>query len=270
MEGEKRYLVDVGIENLPFPTTVASRVSPNGQPTIVNISINARLMREFEARWIDKFIQIAHRHREKIATTSLRENITDYLKGLNATMVKINFDYPFFIEKITPASKEKCMVKYRCSYLAKVSSTIPPKIVFTIAIPLLTSDPASSAETPGGLFGQLSVLSIAVESDKDIYPETLVDIADKHALAPVYSYLTEEDQKMMIQRIHAMKKTSVVMSDEVKRELARNSDISWYEVRCSNFSLLHNYNTLIGIEKSMWLPDGDYDDAYARSSFGDL
>jgi GTP cyclohydrolase I len=99
MARERRFLVDVGIKDLPFPMRVVSRLDPEGQPTIANISVSARIMREFEARWIDKFIQIIHRHRDRIGTRTLSENIMDYLKELEATTVKIDFTYPYFVEK---------------------------------------------------------------------------------------------------------------------------------------------------------------------------
>ena len=78
MRDQKRFLVDVGMKNLPFPMQVVSQVHGNGQYTIANILINARIMHEFEAKWIDKFIQILHLHRETIGTESLRKNILDY------------------------------------------------------------------------------------------------------------------------------------------------------------------------------------------------
>jgi GTP cyclohydrolase I len=95
---------------------------------------------------------------------------------------------------------------------------------------------------------------VEVESRKDIYPEDLVELVDRHALAPVYSFLTEEDQRSIIHQIHSEKQTSVVMVDEIKGELARDRDIHWYAVRCSNFGMLHSYSTVIGTEKSSWVP----------------
>jgi len=76
-------------------------------------------MHEFEAGWIDKFIQVVHQHRDRIGTKSLRDNIADYVKELKASTVKIDFEYPFFIEKRTPVPKEKCLVKYSCGYSPK-------------------------------------------------------------------------------------------------------------------------------------------------------
>ena len=120
MLDEKKFLVDVGMRNLPFPMRVISKVNPDGQSTIADISITARIMQEFEAQWIDKFIQIVHEHRDRIGTETLRVNIMDYLKELKATTVRIDFDYPFFIEKLTPVSKEKCLVRYLCSLRSAV------------------------------------------------------------------------------------------------------------------------------------------------------
>jgi len=41
MAAEKRFLVDVGMKDLPFPIKAASKVYPDGQDTIANISISA-------------------------------------------------------------------------------------------------------------------------------------------------------------------------------------------------------------------------------------
>jgi GTP cyclohydrolase I len=261
MTNKRRFLVDVGIKDLPFPMRVASKVDPNGQYTIAHISVSARIMREFEARWINKFIQIVHQHRHRIGTKTLGENILDYLRDLEATAVKIDFNYPYFVEKLTPVSGEKCLVRYLCTYAARVfSMTERAKIRFTMEIPIITTYPGSDPEKPGGLFGQLSIVEIEVESKSDIYPEDLVEIVDRHALMPIYSFLTEEDQIYVIQKVHTEEKSSVVVTDEIKNELARISDIDWYSVRSSNYGMLHTYSTIIGTEKTMWVPSSGFED----------
>ena len=254
MVDDKKFLADVGMENLPFPMKVISKANPEGQQTIANISINARIMHEFEAGWIDKFIQILHNHRDRIGTETLIVNIADYTKELNALNVRVNFEYPFFIEKLTPVSKEKCLVRYLCAFSARTSTVDKPRIRLKIQVPVITTYPMSSREQPGGLFGQLSVVSIEAETKKDIFPEDIVEIVDKHALVPVYSFLTKEDQVQVIHKIHSEKKDSVIMTDEIKNDLARNHNISWYSVCVSNYGMLHSYSTVISTEKSYWIP----------------
>ncbi len=258
MKNEKRFLVDVGMKNLPFPMKVSSKTKPEGQPTIANISINAHIMHEFEAVWIDKFIQMVHRHRDVIGTKTLKKNIVDYVKEFNDAPIKIDFDYPFFVEKITPVSKEKCLVKYNCSYSAKASSILEPKIIFKIEIPVMTTYPQSPALAVNRLFAQLTIVSVEVESAKEIFPEDLVEIVDKHALAPVYSFLTPEDQDFIIQKLHSEQKSSVVMIDEIRNEFAHNHDIDWYSIKCSNYGMLHPYSTVIATEKSAWVPFSEF------------
>ncbi len=261
MQKEKRFLVDVGIRDLPFPIRVISKVNPAGQPTVAVISINARIMHEFEARWIDTFIQIVHSHRDRIGPNTLRVNIMDYLKELHATMVKIDFDYPFFIEKVTPVSKERCLVSYQCSYSAKVPSVQEtPRVILKMKIPVITTYPTSKPEESKGLFGQLSIMDIEIESEGDFYPEDLVEIVDRHSLSPIYSFLTEKDQSFIIQKVHSEKKTSVVTIDEIKDELAHNRNIEWYHICCSNFGMLHSYSTVIATEKSTWVPFSGYEE----------
>ena len=256
---DKRYLVDVGMGNLPFPLRVASRRSAEGQFTIADISISARIMHEFEARWVDRFIQVLHSHRDRIGTAALAANATDYLTRLEASMVKVDFAYPYFVEKTTPASKEKCLVRYLCNFSVKASSIEKARrITFAIRVPVMTTYPQSDDVHQGDLFAQLSILTVETEVTKEIFPEDIVDIVDAHALMPVFSFLTEEDQNHVIHQLHSQRKTSVVTVDEVKEQLARNRDISWYSVNCTNYGMLHSYNTIIGTEKSMWVPFSGY------------
>jgi len=261
MEDEKRFLVDVGMQDLPFPMRARSRVDPAGQPTVANISVTARIMQDFEARWIDRFIQILHRQRDAIGTQWLKDHIDEYLEELHASAVRIDYDFPFFVEKEAPASGQKCLVRYRCLCSAKaLSAGASAQFAFKMEIPCITTYPVSDVAKPGGLFGQLSVIDVEVRSDSDIFAEDLVELVDRHALAPVYSFLTEEDQTALIDRIHSEKKTSVVVVDGVKAELARNREIDWYKVRSANFGMLHSYSTVIQTEKSVWVPFSGHDD----------
>jgi len=256
MLDKKKFLIDAGIKDLPFPIKVISGSEPEGQHTVANISINARIMQEFEASWIDRFIKIVHSHKGTIGTDTLKVNIIDYLKELKANMVKIDFDYPYFIEKTTPASKEKCLVRYMCTYSVKVISVDEkPKVFFRMEIPVITTYPGSSKEKAVGLFGQLSIVTVEIETKKDVYPEELVNIVDSHALAPVYSYLSTEDQIAIIQKVHSQVRSSVVMLDEIKSELSQlTKKIGWYSVNCANYGMLHSYSTVIKTEKGMWVP----------------
>lgn len=252
---EKRFLADAELHNLPFPIRVISRQYPAGQQTIANISISARIMDEFQVRWIDRFIQVAHQHQHSLGTESLKSDLLDYQKALRASRVRLNFDYPFFMGQTTPVSGEQCLVQYNCSFSAEITAVdLTPEITFEVHIPVITTYPGSVPDKPGGLFGQSSVIAIAIRSDVDIYPEDLVDLANRHALMPVYSFLTEADQDYIIQKVHSHTKTSLLVMDEIRAELAYDRRINWFSVRCSNYGILHPYSTVIGIEKSYWVP----------------
>jgi len=255
MSTNKRFLVEVGIRDLPFPLKVRSRENPDGQPTVASINISARIMQRFEARWIDSFIRVLHRQKDVIGTEWLTENVDAYLDELNASKVCVDFTFPFFIEKLTPVSNERCLVRYMCTRSAKLfSAHSKPTNSLQMEIPCITSYPVSAPTGSGGLFGQLSIFDIMVESDGAVFPEELVEIVDRHAVAPLYSFLTEEDQTYMIDRVHSTEKTSVVVTDEVKDELAQNRAISSYTVRCSNFGMLRPYSTFLATEKNKWVP----------------
>jgi GTP cyclohydrolase I len=261
MKADAKFLVDVGMKGMPFPMRVVSRAQPEGQQTVAEISVSARIMQEFEADWIDRFIQVLHEHRDRIGTKALCANIKDYMQRLNALTARVDFEYPFFIEKRTPVSQQKCLVRYRCTYSVRSSNVASDAtVIFAIQVPAITTYPISGSATPAGVFGQLSVVTVEVETHSDVFPEDLAELVDRHALIPVFSFLTQEDQQFVIQKIHSGRKTSVVMIDEIKNELRSMPGIETYTVRCANFGMLHSYNTFIGTEKSMWVPFSGVED----------
>ncbi len=260
MTSQKAFLVDVGMRDLPFPIKVMSRSASDGQLTVAGISISARIMREFEARWIDTFIQIVHQHRDRIGTATLKRNIQDYINTLQASVVTVSFDFPFFYEKMTPVSREKCLVRYLCTYTVKGNSLMgEPRATLKVNIPVVTTYPISSPKTKGGLYSQLSVITLEVEPRKEIYPEDLVDLVDRHALAPLYSFLTTEDQVFLIDKMHSDNKPSVVVVDEIKNELVHDANIEWCSIASANYGMLHSYSTVISTEKSTWVPFSGYE-----------
>ena len=117
MTEENKFLQDVGMKGLAIPLIVNSKLNPDGQHTVADVSISARIMHDFRAEWIDTFIQTLHKHGIGTVQKSLRTNIVDYLNLLNASAVKVDIDYPFFIEKTTPVSKEKCLVPVSYTHL---------------------------------------------------------------------------------------------------------------------------------------------------------
>jgi GTP cyclohydrolase FolE2 len=262
VSSEETFIIDAGMNDLPFPIRAPSQVYPRGQPTVANISVQARIMREFEARWIDRFIQLLHAHREELGSAAnMKLILADALQKLNANAVRVKYEYPFFIEKLTPIDKEKNLVRYLCSMTGRVTATREkPAIRLAMRCPIITTYPASEPSDPTGLFGQLSIVKIELESDSPTYPEDIAEIVDHNALQPVYSFLTQNDQVHVVKKIHSEYKPSLTTLNAIKEVLARNKNITHYDVTCLNYGMLHSYSTLTTIERSAWVPLSSYDE----------
>ena len=261
MSDSERSMVDVGIKDLPFPMRVRSREHLDGQWTVASISVSARVMQQFEARWVDVFVRVLNRHKAQVGTEWATQNVEGLLDELNASRVRIDFTFPFFVEKLTPVSQEWCPVRYMCTRTSNLSSAhSKTSRSFRIEIPCITTYPTSSLSLSGGRFGQLSVFDIDVESEKVVYPEDLVDLVDRNAVAPLYSFLTEMDQTYIIDQVHAVDKTSVVVADEVRNELAHDRAITSFSVRCANFGMVRGYSTFLATEKNKWVPGSGWED----------
>jgi GTP cyclohydrolase I len=247
--------VDTGLKDLPFPMRVSSRENPEGQWTVAAISVSARVRRKQEGDWIQQILRILHAHRDRIGASTLRGNIMDYLLHLEAEMVRVDFRYPFFYEKRTPKSREKCLLCYPCTYSAKVPSIEEaPRIFLKMEIPVLTSFPMPEAAATLPPPVQQSRIIIETESKKDIFPEDLVDLADRHALSPVYTFLTGEDLAFLAARFRNSRKSIEETIEGINHELALNHDIGWHSIRCSNKGLLYSYETEMSADKKMLSP----------------
>ena len=242
---------DTGIKNLPFPIRVVSREHPEGQQTVAEISVSARVSRKQEGDWINPIIRILHAHRDRIGASTLRANIMDYLLQMDAEMVRVDFKYPFFYEKKTPVSNEKCLVRYPCTYSAKVPSiTQAPWMTSRVEILILTSFPTPACPPPV----QTSRLIIETESKKDIFPEDLVDMADRHALSPVYSFLTRADQDYLTRLFKTSHKSVEETLCGIHEDLCGNHDIAWHSIRCANRETLLTYETEMSADRKMLSP----------------
>lgn len=252
MNSEKRFLVDVGISDVVYPIKAISKSDKEGQNTIAKISIQAKIEEEFESEWINKFVRILHKHRDIIGPSTLKKNIKTYFEELNAKMVRIDFNYPYFIEKKTPASNQLNLVKYNCTYSSKMSTTIEPKTIFKIDIPVITTIPESVKMNAGSFAGQMSVITVTLESYKEIYPETIVSLVENKAVSSLYNYLTEDDQNWLTKRIQNTNKTNIVLLDEIDKELKENEYILWHSVSCTNKNPLQSFSTMMTTERDVW------------------
>lgn len=259
MENDKRFLADVGLKDIVYPIKAISKSNKDGQNTIAKISIQAKIEEEFESQWINKFIQILHKHRDIIGTSTLKKNIRAYFKELNAKMVRVDFSYPYFIEKKTPASGMLNLVCYNCTYSSKMTTYMEPKIIFKIEVPVITTIPETLRMKPGSFAGQRSIITVEVESYKEFYPETIVEIVEKKAISSFYNYLTEDDQNWLTKKIQNTDKTDVVLLDEIDKELKENEFISWHTLRCSNYNQLQSYSTFMTTERDVWGARSDVD-----------
>jgi GTP cyclohydrolase IB len=242
-----RTLADVGVADLPRPVRVPSRADPRGQPTVARVSVEASVAREFEADWVDRLLQVLHAHRDDVGTKALKREVGACVEALDASMVEITLDYPFFVEKQTPRTGQRCLVKHDCTYsVVALSPDATPRVFFAIAIPCITTGPSSGRRRGGASLGQSSTVTLRTESQRDIYPEDLVALVDRNALVPLYSFLAPEDRADVLQRIRTGWRTSVEMVGRIRSELAGDPGLGYFSVQCRDSSILHPYHTTVG------------------------
>jgi GTP cyclohydrolase I len=260
MNSERAFLVDIGIEGVDVPIVAPSRDAASGRPTIATFSAMATVKRDYEASSIDELIQLFRDHDGTISVESLQEMVLGYRDELGGVPLRVALTYPFVIEKRAPVSGERSPVTHRCGYSVEVGPLQRfAKPLFRIDVPVLTTYPAATKETPGGLFSQESDVALRLECTRDVFPEDLAELVERHALAPKYSYMTAEDQDFIRQRAHARRISSVMMTAAIQRELEAMDEIRWFSIRCRNRGMLHAYRTFVGTQRERRPAPLDYE-----------
>jgi GTP cyclohydrolase FolE2 len=240
-------LVDVGVADLTYPVRVPSRADPRGQPTVARISVEASVAREFETDWVGRLMQVLHAHRDSAGPQALKRDVGACVEAFDASVVEVTLEYPFFVEKRLPRTGLKCLVKYDCACsVVALSAEAAPRVFFTIAVPCITTGPSPAGWRAGVPLSQSSTVTIETESQRDVFPEDLVALVDRNALAPLYSFLAPEDQTDVLRLIQAGRRTGVEMVGRIRSELAEDLSLGYYSVRCLDSGLLYPYHTTVG------------------------
>ena len=99
MNDEKRFLAEVGIRDVRLPIKVPSRNNPDGQRTVGSANIQARIMREFEPAWIDRFIQILHHSKRELGIENMRSSCTNARKHSKLSLLPLKSSTPFLSKR---------------------------------------------------------------------------------------------------------------------------------------------------------------------------
>ena len=251
---ERRVPIDqVGVSGLRYPISVLDRQQKK-QQTIAQLSLAVDLPHHFKGTHMSRFIEVLNEHRGEITMRTLPAILQELKERLDAESARVEVTFPYFLERIAPASGARALMDYECSFVGAANGTLED-FVLGVKVPVMTLCPCSKAISDYGAHNQRGYVSMEVRSFRAedgkpelIWIEELVELAEQSASAPVYPLLKRPDERHVTMQAHD---NPVFVEDVVRNVAVRLQDdprVSWFHVHAENQESIHNHNAFARIE----------------------
>jgi GTP cyclohydrolase I len=234
----------VGVKDISYPVVVLEK-SEGEQHTVAKINMYVNLPHNFRGTHMSRFIEILNKHRNGISTKKIRQILDDMKSDLNAEVAHFEIEFPFFITKNAPISKEPAKMEYQCRLIANSNDDY---YSLTVTVPVLSVCPCSKEISKYGAHNQRSMLSATIRAKDKVWIEDIIMVAEKSGSSDVYSILKREDEKYITEKSY---ENPVFVEDIVRNavlELKKIKGIIYVSVESENMESIHNHSAYAFIE----------------------
>jgi len=236
----------VGIKGIKYPISVYDK-KRGFQHTVAQIAMYVDLPSHYKGTHMSRFIEILSKVNGEISVNRIKEILNTMKIKLNAQKSKIEFHFPYFIEKTAPISHSKAFIDYDCILTATLSSTF--NYTLSVIVPVHSLCPCSKEISENSAHNQRSFVTITIEAKTVIWIEDLVEIAEKNSSSPLYSYLKRSDEKYVTEYSYAHPMFVEDIVRAIANDLQKIPQIKYFKVEAENMESIHNHNAYASIEK---------------------
>lgn len=248
-EPDDRHLaIDrVGVKGLRYPVKVRDKHHAE-QNTIATVQLTVDLPHHFKGTHMSRFIEVLSAHGPVIHVQNIRQILEKLTERLESACAHIDFEFPFFLEKLAPVSGSPGLLDYTARFNATLENGRMDFVVTTV-VPVTTLCPCSKAISSAGAHNQRGEVTFAVRCAKPMWIEDMIRVVEDSASSELYSLLKRVDEKAVTERAYA---NPVFVEDLVRNVAQRceaDSNVLWYRIEAENFESIHNHNAYALIEK---------------------
>lgn len=236
----------VGIRNLKYPIAVKDK-DIKIQHTIATISMYVDLPKQYKGTHMSRFLEIMESNKREIHINSIFNILDRMKKSLKATAAHLEIEFPFFMCKEAPVSKQKSLMDYKVKFHA-VKETDNEDFIMTVKVPVTTLCPCSKNISKYNAHNQRGEVTVSIRFKNSIWIEDIIKIVEENSSCDLYSLLKREDEKYVTEKAY---ENPLFVEDLVRNivlKLRENKDIIWYSVEAENFESIHNHNAYALIE----------------------
>jgi len=239
----------VGIRDLRHPLHVRDAVAgATTQATIATMALAVDLPAHLKGTHMSRFVEALN---DSGGLLDLADPIglpKRLLEILPATRARVEWDFPWFVNKPAPATGRPGLLDYQVKLTLDLATDGKSSSLLTLAIPVATLCPCSKAISEYGAHNQRGLVTFTVETREPVPLAELIPLVEKSASCELYSMLKRPDEKIVTERAFD---NPVFVEDLVRNIATRaNADprIAAYRVEAENFESIHNHSAWAVIE----------------------
>ncbi len=243
----KVHLKHVGIKNLHWPIIVKDKIR-GIQHTVAEITMAVDLPHDLRGTHMSRFVECL----QDLGTVSpaALEKILDTLKDkLVAEKAMLEMEFPYFITKAAPVSKQEAFLDLRCRYRAEKTENF--ELYVCVEVPIHTLCPCSKEISCYGAHNQRAVAKIEIRAKELVWIEELAEMAEAGASSPIYPLLKRPDEKFVTEHAYENPRFVEDAVREIALSLEHDNRIKWYKVTVESIESIHNHSAFACVEKSI-------------------
>lgn len=237
----------VGVRGLKFPIQVRDKAR-TVQNTVATIGMFVDLPKEFKGTHMSRFVEVLNAHGSVIHVENIADILHSLQKKLNSATSHIEIEFPYFMSKTSPVSRQASLMDYVARFDAAACGS-EMDFVLTVKAKVTTLCPCSKAIAKYGAHNQRGEVTVQTRSTKSVWIEDVITMIESSASSELYALLKRQDEKAVTERAY---ENPVFVEDLVRNvalKLNAEARVSWYKVEAENFESIHNHNAYACIEK---------------------
>ena len=238
----------VGITSLRYPLSVV--VAGQVQATVGTWTLDVGLGAEQKGAHMSRLIgwlDALTRGASALTGDSLRSEMENMLRLLQADSGGIEVKFPFFIRKSAPVTGQQSLMEYDGVWLARRQGGVT-HLSMQATVPVKSLCPCSKEVSDDGAHNQRSHITVRAGLREAVDWGEMVRFAEDNASCELWGLLKRPDEKWVTERAYANPKFVEDLIRDVALALHADARIASYRVEVTNFESIHAHDVYAVIE----------------------
>ena len=239
----------VGINEIRYPMTIVDR-GGNSQQTVATMSFGVDLSKDEKGAHMSRFVEVISEDQWAMNLAVMPDLLERVRERLGSNDVRVEIEFPYFLERRAPVSRAKALMDYECTYSGTLDST-GASYVLGVRVPVTSLCPCSKAISDHGAHNQRGYVEMKVspvDLENQIWISELIEIAEGSASAPVYPLLKRPDERHVTMQAYENPRFVEDIVREAAYQLTQDSRVMWFSVKTTNHESIHNHNVFGQVE----------------------